>query len=236
MSKYESYIEWKNWRTDFSFSEAEDLYFEKELGKIVRPGQRIVEIGFGAGSFLAWAKHRGADVYGVELQEELVTAATKHGFVAVNEIDGLLPHRQQGFDAVVALDVFEHLSVDEITPMLTSIEKLLKPAGILTIRVPNGCSPFGLGNQYGDATHQTVITPNKLSQLAYSTHLRVVDIRNEARVPNRKAISHRIAKCLQFAIRECISKAIARVYGYHGTLDQNMVIVLTNTAVHQNSD
>jgi SAM-dependent methyltransferase len=229
MPQYESYTQWKDWHLDFSFSEADDLYYRKEFGQVVRAGQRIIEIGFGAGSFLSWAKQRGAEIYGVEIQEELIAAVKEHGAFAVNQIDDLLPHRQQGFDAVVALDVFEHLTNSEISSMLASIEKLLKPSGTLTVRVPNGGSPFGLWNQHSDATHLTVVTPGKLSQLAFATKLRVVEVRNMARVPIRKSIGHRMSVFLQFAIRECISRAIAKVYAYPSILDQNMVIVLKLT-------
>jgi len=228
MSQYESYTNWKGWHLDFSFSEEDDLYYDKEFGQVLRPGLRLIEIGFGAGSFLAWSKQRGAEVYGVEIQEELVAAAKQHGVFAVNQIDQLLPHRQQGFDAVVALDVFEHLSNDEISSILASITKLPKSSGTLTVRVPNCGSPFGLWNQCGDATHQNMLTPNKLSQLAFATELRLVDIRNQARVPIRRTFGHRLAKGLQFAIRECVSKAIAKIYDYPSTLDQNIVIVMKN--------
>jgi 2-polyprenyl-3-methyl-5-hydroxy-6-metoxy-1,4-benzoquinol methylase len=226
MSQYESYIQWKDWHLDFSFSDGDDLYFRKEFGQIVRAGQRIIEIGFGAGSFLSWAKQRGAEIYGVEIQEALVTAAKAHGAIAVTKIDDLLPFCQQGFDAVVALDVFEHLATDEISSMLASIEKLLKPSGILIVRVPNGGSPFGRWNQHSDATHLTVVTPWKLSQLAIATKLRVVEFRNQARVPYRKSFGHRLHMYVMFAIRECISKAIAEIYDYPSVLDKNIIIVL----------
>ena len=230
MSQYDSYVRWKNWSIDFTFSEADDLYYSKEFGKIVGQGQRIFEIGFGAGSFLSWARQKGAEVYGVEVQEEIVTVANEKGFIAVTQIDQLLPYRREGFDAAVALDVFEHLSIDEIPNVLASIEKLLKPSGTLTIRVPNGVSPFGRCYQHGDATHLTVITPSKLSQLALATKLRVVDVRNAARTASRKSPAHRLLKLFQFAIRECVNRAVARIYGYSlSTLDQNVVIVLGNT-------
>jgi SAM-dependent methyltransferase len=230
MSQYQSYSQWKDWSLNFSYSEFEQRYYEKELGGIVAPGRRIIEIGFGNGGFLAWAKQVGAEVYGVEIQPEILAAAHEHGFVAVDHIDQLLPYRKDGFDAAIALDVFEHIPTDDIPSTLNSIETLLKPGGTLTIRVPNGLSPFGRYNQYGDTTHINVVTPAKLAQWSFATHLRIDDVRNEARVPNNNRFRHRLGKRLQFTIREWLNKVMAKIYGLPiSTLDPNLVIVLKNT-------
>jgi 2-polyprenyl-3-methyl-5-hydroxy-6-metoxy-1,4-benzoquinol methylase len=236
MQQYESYSQWKNWSLDFSFSEEDRLYYEKEFGKIVRSGDRVIEIGFGSGGFLSWAKQRGAETYGVEVQEEIIAAANEHGFIAVSQIDLLFPHRQQGFDAIVAVDVFEHLSTEEIQQALKSIEKLLKPSGALIIRVPNGGSPFGLWNQYGDKTHVSVMTPTKMNQLAFETKLRVVEIRNQARVLPRGTVGQRFRAWLSLGLREILNQAIARIYGLPTTLDQNLVMVLKNTGESNQSN
>jgi SAM-dependent methyltransferase len=227
MSQYESYSQWKDWPLNFTCSESEELYYEREFGDIVASGHRIFEIGFGNGGFLAWARRRGAEVYGVEIQPEILAAAERQGFVAVGALDELLPHRGNGFDAAMALDVFEHIPAEDIPRILTSIENLLKPQGTLTLRVPNGLSPFGRYNQYGDATHTSVITPAKMAQWAFATQLRVYCVRNEARVPYGANFIYRFAKRIQFAIRGCVNKAIAAIYGLPvNTLDPNMIIVL----------
>ena len=227
MSQYESYFQWKDWPLDFAFTDFDRRYYERELGGIAAPGQRIIELGFGNGGFLVWAKQRGAEVYGVEIQPEIIAAAERHGLIAVHQPGDLLPYRQSGFDAVVALDVFEHIPTDEIPRTLAMVDQLLKPSGTLTIRVPNGLSPFGRYNQYQDATHMNVITPAKMSQWAFATHLRVVDVRNQARVPVRNTLSHRLLKSFQFAIREVTSRTIARIYGLPvRALDPNLMIVL----------
>ena len=231
MPQYESYSQWKNWQLNFAFSEDDRLYYEKEFGEIVGSGKRVIEIGFGSGSFLSWVKQQDAEAYGVEIQDEIIAAAKEHGFIAVSQIESLLPHRQQGFDAVVALDVFEHISSDEIPRVLASIDELLKPSGALIIRVPNGGSPFGLSNQYGDATHINVITPAKLAQLAFSTKLRIVEVRNQARMLPRGTLGKRFRARLLLSMREVLNKAISKIYAFErSTLDQNIVIVLKKTS------
>jgi 2-polyprenyl-3-methyl-5-hydroxy-6-metoxy-1,4-benzoquinol methylase len=224
---YESYAKWKEWKLNFTTSDRDDRYFSGEFATIVRGGQRIVEIGFGAGSFMAWAKQRGAEVYGVEIQQTILDAAVRYGFVAVSDLEQLAPYKQEGFDVVVALDVFEHLSIDEIRKMLSSIDNLLKPSGILIIRSPNGDSPFSLFYQHGDATHANAITPAILTQLSLATNLQVSEVRNEARVPLRSGWLHATFKRAQFLLRECTNQAVARIYGYpHAFLDPNIIIIL----------
>jgi 2-polyprenyl-3-methyl-5-hydroxy-6-metoxy-1,4-benzoquinol methylase len=228
---YESYTEWKGWHLDFAFSEEDGWYFAKEFGAIARTGKKILEIGFGSGSFLAWAKQQGAEVYGVELQNEIVEAAKKHGFIAVDNIDELMAYRGDGFDAIVAIDVLEHLSSESMSALFRSCEKLLKPSGVLIARVPNGDSPFGRPHQHGDATHLSTVTPLLLSQAAIGTKLCVTEVRNAARVPVRGGFAHCIVKKIQFAVREVLNITIAKIYGYpHSALDHNMVLVLTRTS------
>jgi len=82
MPQYESYSQWKDWQLNFTCSEADAQYYDLEFGNCVKSGSRIVEIGFGNGGFLDWAKRRGAEVYGVEIQPEILEAADRHGFKA----------------------------------------------------------------------------------------------------------------------------------------------------------
>jgi 2-polyprenyl-3-methyl-5-hydroxy-6-metoxy-1,4-benzoquinol methylase len=227
MSQYQSYSQWKDWPLDFSCSNAEARYFDLEFGSSVAPGCRIVEIGFGNGGFLDWARRRGAEVYGVEIQPEILEAATRHGFRAVSSIRDLQRFRNTGFDAVVALDVFEHIPPEEVPGVLREIESLLAAEGTLTLRIPNGLSPFGRFNQHGDATHTTVVTPAKMRQWAIGTSLQVHDVRNEARVPEGNSAVRRIAKRIQFGLRDCANRIIANIYGLPiSCLDPNMIIVL----------
>jgi 2-polyprenyl-3-methyl-5-hydroxy-6-metoxy-1,4-benzoquinol methylase len=232
MSQYDSYSQWKDWHLNFSCSDLEERYYELEFGRLVLPGSRIVEIGFGNGGFLDWAKRRGAEVYGVEIQPEILEAANRHGFKAVQFIEELLSYRGDGFDLAVALDVFEHIPPAEVPRALQQIESLLKVTGTLTLRVPNGLSPFGRLNQHGDATHTTVVTPAKVKQWAIGTNLELQDVRNEARVPVGKSIFRRSSKRVQFLVRDGVNKLLAKIYGFPtSTLDPNLIIVLKKIAV-----
>jgi len=232
MQQYDSYIRWKEWSTDFSISKQTRHYFEMEFGGAISSGQQVIEIGFGSGGFLVWAREKGVNVLGVELQEELVFAANKHGFTAVDKIEKFLHLYSEKIDYVVALDVFEHLSSIEIEEIFKTIDALLRNGGALIIRVPNGGSPFGLWNQYGDATHINVITPAKLRQLSVGTSLRVVSVKNQARVLPDGTVGQKIRERLIFIARDLINRLIARIYGFENSiLDQNIIVVLQKIPV-----
>jgi hypothetical protein len=50
---YSGYADWKNWRGEFAPSDHEARYFAAELADVPLAGKRVLEIGFGNGSFLA---------------------------------------------------------------------------------------------------------------------------------------------------------------------------------------
>ena len=169
MQKYE---DWKNWQSD-SFAKAsveEYFYFSKLINFFKLSGKlNVLEIGFGNGSFLDFSKTRGWNIYGVEEIPALIQRARKSGYIVFDDIDEI-PH-QIKFDLVAAFDVMEHIKSEEIIVFLEKIKSYLAEDGSLIIRVPNGSSPLGLANQYGDFTHVSVITPNKMDYWASCSNL-----------------------------------------------------------------
>ena len=166
-----TYADWKGWEADAfarcSGSEAE--IFEAEwarLGLGDPRGRRVLELGFGNGSFAGWCRSRGASWTGVESDPVCVSRAVASGFPA----HATLP-TEGPFDAICAFDVFEHVPADELPGFVTSLAHLLAPEGRIIARFPNGDSPLGLPLQYGDWTHRTVIGEGRWRQLAFQTGL-----------------------------------------------------------------
>jgi len=227
MNDYVRYSEWKNWKLDFKCPPFETAYYEAEFGKFVSRGARVAELGFGAGTFMAWARGRGARIHGIEIQEGLINAARQAGFDVSSSLDCLAKAEAGNFDTIVALDVFEHLSVEEIRNNFSLIRTLLKPTGTLILRVPNGQSPFSGRVQYGDVTHETVLTPGKIEQLCKESGLVLIEAKNQARVSASKSVIVRVAKSGQFLIRTLTNLLIAKIYGLGSTvLDVNMIAIL----------
>lgn len=230
MADYTSYAQQKGWAVNFSCSPEQAVYYRAEFGSVLKAGDKVIELGFGSGSFLAFAREAGAEVVGVEVQHELVEKACAAGVTACQRLDALLPDRAGDFQLIVALDVFEHLDHALIHSTLETAAALLAPGGLLILRAPNGQSPFGRRTQYGDCTHATVITPKKMEQMCFGKGLTVDRVANQARVANARSLPRRLVKRLQFLARSGCNAAIASIYGMGTTaLDENIVIWLRKT-------
>ena len=148
---YEGYAETKGWTGQDS---AAQFSFFDHLAKLagMKPG-RLLEVGFGEGCLLDWAKARGYDASGNELLSSMVEAARRRGLDV--RLGGLKAgdFAERSFDWIVAMDVFEHLTTDQIVEHLTLFRALLRPGGKVVVRFPNGVSPFFGVHQYGDFTH-----------------------------------------------------------------------------------
>src|SRR5579859_377881 len=72
---YSGYTRWKQWGGDFTTSEPDARYFGAEFAGLDLAGRRLLEIGFGNGSFLAWAKAKGALVSGTEIDVHMLERA-----------------------------------------------------------------------------------------------------------------------------------------------------------------
>ena len=170
MNSHSHYADWKGWR-DRPFGECPDdeaLYFRAEVARPLGKAQaRILEIGFGNGGFLAWARSAGYECAGVEESPELVDKARRAGFQAfasVNELREKLGN--PAFDAVVAFDVFEHIPLDRLESLFRDVRNLLPVGGLFVARFPNGDSPYGRAYQHGDPTHVTTLGQGIIVYLA----------------------------------------------------------------------
>lgn len=180
-----NYLEWKHWNNAASFgtlSKNQVAYFEAELKRTrmhFQPGSAVLEIGFGNGAFLTYAKTKEWEVCGVEENKALVATASDSGFNVKNS-DQTSQLPENHFDLVVAFDVLEHIPQTRLIELLTEIKRVLKNGGIFIARFPNGDSPFGLRNQNGDLTHVTTIGTGKIYHLASQSDMQVIYAGSEA--------------------------------------------------------
>jgi SAM-dependent methyltransferase len=100
-----------------------------------RPGERVLDLGCGAGRFLAVLRDAGADPVGVELAEAAAQRARAHGAdVRLVEADGSLPLGHGEIDLVWCSEVLEH--IPDVGHALLEIRRVLKPDGRLLATVP----------------------------------------------------------------------------------------------------
>ncbi len=178
------YVDWKKWdEAAFgALTKSERSYFSAELKRArttFPKGTNVLEVGFGNGNFLAFAREQEWNVSGTEVNKELVAAASKAGFNVAHAAD-LSGFADDSFELVVAFDVLEHIPQSAIVDFMLDVKRVLKPGGRFIARCPNGDSPFGLVNQNGDVTHVTAIGRGKARYFATRTDLELIYLGGEA--------------------------------------------------------
>ena len=105
--------------------------------KAFAPGPKLLDVGSGAGGFLAAARDAGFDVWGIETSAAGV-AHSREVLNLTNVLHGSVPDERlpkQAFDAVYAWHVIEH--VVDLDAFVASLHSLLKPGGLLWIGTEN---------------------------------------------------------------------------------------------------
>lgn len=229
---YSRYREWKRWDSSATVSKYVAKYFVKELSiaGCTNPSSAL-EIGFGNGVFLEWARSKSIPVVGTEIIPELVEQANARGFETYlwDACSGdNASFTDKSFDCIVAFDVVEHLSTQEIHRLFCVLSKMLAPGGAVILRFPNGNSPFSLPYFNGDYTHKTWLTREKLTFLAIGTGLQVDSYRNAARVATGGR--GKLLKQLLFLVRNVLEITVSFAYfSKRIPLDPNAVAVLSRS-------
>jgi methionine biosynthesis protein MetW len=110
---------------------------DRLVRRFLHPGDRCLDVGCGDGRAggLGLQPYQ-VDYVGVDISETAVQAARARGLQAMRIDDSSsLPFADDSFDAVICLEVLEHL----LTPKATVVEmkRVLKPGGVLIATTPN---------------------------------------------------------------------------------------------------
>jgi SAM-dependent methyltransferase len=103
----------------------------------VAPGERVLDLGCGAGRFVAALRAAGADPVGVEIAEAALERARHNAPGAdlrLTEPDGSLPLEHGSVDLVWCSEVLEHVADTE--HVLLEVRRVLRPSGRLLVTVP----------------------------------------------------------------------------------------------------
>ena len=164
--EYKNYIKWKSWnKSDFGNTSLYDYQFFDSIFKYLQfnnvSNLKILEIGFGNGNFLNYCKHKNIDIYGVEINNDLLEVAKLNNFNVFTP-DQINSFEESFFHVIVLFDVLEHFDRGFIEKSLIKYYNILEDDGVLIARYPNSDSPFGLQIQNGDVTHVTSIGSGKI--------------------------------------------------------------------------
>jgi len=93
--------------------------------------RRILDLGCGKGRFAAHLEARGARVIGLDLSAAMLARAG--AFARVCGSARRLPFGSGSFDAVIAIEVLEHLGPAGVNDALGEIARVLEPGGVFAI-------------------------------------------------------------------------------------------------------
>lgn len=97
---------------------------------------KILDAGCGMGLLLLKMKQFG-DVMGIDINSQAVVLAKKRGLRQIYQASvEKIPFRDNSFDVVTCIDVLYHQQVKDDLGSLEELYRVLKPGGILIIRVP----------------------------------------------------------------------------------------------------
>ena len=226
--EYSNYDKWKSWEEKdfFRVSPFEAHYLSADFEGIDLDGKTFLEIGFGNGSMLAWAKSKGASIFGNEILESSLKRAAEKDIKLLPSLkaDHIAAYKDY-FDIVAAYDVFEHLTIPELSDMLNAIGVMLKPEGRLVVRFPNGQSAFGLMLQNADHTHRSALSAPIISQLVAETELHIMKVSGGAQMPYG-SLAARLGQRAKFAARRVTEWYLRQIFDLDCELGNNLVIIL----------
>lgn len=138
----------------------------------------IVDLGCGHGTLVHFAHKAGySNTSGVDVSGQQVELAHSLGIKNIKQGDlmNTLQSMPAGsVDVVVAFDVIEHFTKDELIDFIDAVHRVLKADGRWIIHAPNGDSPFFGAVRYGDFTHELAFTQTSINQLLTSSKFKKV--------------------------------------------------------------
>lgn len=148
----------------------------------------IIDLGCGQGTLIHFLRQAGfGNVAGIDASAEQVAAAWRLGIEDVRQGDVMASLRalpDQSYDVVIAFDLIEHFSKDELIPFVDEVWRVLKPGGRWIIHAPNGESPFVGAIRYGDITHEQAFSRKSLTQLLLSSGFSRLECHESGPVPH----------------------------------------------------
>lgn len=130
-------------------------------------GKRVLDVGFGRAHFLWCLQSLGADVHGIELDDQAIAFARELGIAQVRKatIDACADDRP--YDLIVLNDIVEHPL--EPAKLLQGCANLLVPGGLMLIWTPNGGAARGIAAPVTfrvDLEHMQYLTPEACARMA----------------------------------------------------------------------
>ena len=170
---YELYV--SHFKQGYSAMSESELAIQREWARHkylpllegLAPDAPVLEIGCGPGYLLEFLRQSGfTRAEGIDLSQQQVDLATRRGHKAqAADVFKFLEGKENRFDAIIAIDLFEHFSKEELMRLARAIQNALREGGILLVQTANGQGLFAPRIIHSDFTHMTMLTPGSMEQL-----------------------------------------------------------------------
>jgi len=147
-----------------------DFYYGRHL--LEDKNINILDIGCGNGNLVYWLNSLGyKNVKGIDVSQQQIDQGTSFGIKNLECIDlfTFLNQNTIKFDIIIAKDVIEHFTRDEVFDILSLVYNNLNEKGRFMMQVPNGEGLFYTSIFYGDYTHEMAYTASSVNQVALNT-------------------------------------------------------------------
>lgn len=140
--------------------------YEAYLPFLPATGGAVLDIGCGAGEFLAFLESKNIPALGIDLEEKEVHRAVSQGLQA-RQADGLeyLKSNDRHYRAIALIEVAEHIPSENLLHLLQAAVNKLQPGGILLIETINLRHPLAMQGFYTDPSHTRPLADDYLAFL-----------------------------------------------------------------------
>ena len=104
---------------------------------LLRPDDRILEIGCGIGTVVYELSGKGHDIAGIDISGEAIEyGRKKYGDIRLEvQAAEILPYEDESFEVVMSFDLFEHIAA--IDKHISEVRRVLRPGGYYLFQTPN---------------------------------------------------------------------------------------------------
>ena len=154
------------------------------IAKWMPNARRIVDIGCGAGSFVAMCRERLGDAIGIDYSPGAARLCRAKGLPFLSADGTALPFASGALEVIRAKEIIEHIL--DLRPFMEEIHRVLQPGGLFLSHTPTDFSVvYPIGNFYDDYTDIRPLSRVGIARLLADTDFQTLYLRGYTPGRNR---------------------------------------------------